>query len=154
MSAGPTRQIVVFTAAGEEYAVPIGHVHEIIRFTPPRTVAATDEALRGVISLRGKIVPVLDLATRIGLDSAGDSDDQSIVIVEAGEQIAGLVVGQVEEVVTVDESQVDESPAVAGRAIDSIARIDDRLVLLLSPERLIGALDLSELDAETELRAA
>ena len=154
MSAGPTRQIVVFTAAGEEYAVPISHVHEIIRYTPPRTVAAADESLRGVISLRGKIVPVLDLAARIGLESAGDSDDQSIVIVEAGEQVAGLVVGQVEEVVTVDESQIDESPAVAGRAIDSIARIDDRLVLLLSPERLIGSFDMAELSSETELRAA
>lgn len=147
-----SRQIVVFTAAGEEYAVPISHVQEIIRYTPPRRVASSDSALRGVISLRGKILPVFDLATRIGLHAEGADADASIVILETGEQMAGLIVGDVEEVVTIDDSQLDPSPAIAGDAIDGIARIDDRLVLLLSPERLIEALDLAGLDAE--LRAA
>jgi purine-binding chemotaxis protein CheW len=145
-------QIVVFTAGGEEYAVPISNVQEIIRYTPPRKVASGDGALRGVISLRGKILPVFDLATRIGLDVDGTDSESSIVILEAGDQMAGLVVGDVEEVVTIDGNQLDESPSVAGDAIDGIARIDDRLVLLLSPERLIDALDLHAY--ETELRAA
>lgn len=153
MSEVPTsRQIVVFTAAGEEYAVPISHVQEIIRYTPPRKVASGDTALRGVISLRGKILPVFDLAARIGLDTDGADAHASIVILEAGDQMAGLIVGDVEEVVTIQEEQLDDSPAVAGDAIDGIARIDDRLVLLLSPERLIETLDLSGFDAE--LRAA
>jgi len=147
-----SRQIVVFTAVGEEYAVPISHVQEIIRYTPPRKIASGDTALRGVISLRGKILPVFDLAARIGLDADGSDSHASIVILEAGEQMAGLIVGDVEEVVTIENDQLDESPSVAGDAIDGIARIDDRLVLLLSPERLIETLDLSGFDAE--LRAA
>ena len=62
-----TRQLVVFTLGSEEYALPIRQVHEIIRYTEPRSVAAQSGWVRGVISLRGKIVPVFDLAARLGL---------------------------------------------------------------------------------------
>ena len=63
-----SHQLVVFSLGSEEYALPIGAVHEIIRFSEPRTVASEVPWIRGVIGLRGKIIPIFDLAARMGLE--------------------------------------------------------------------------------------
>src|SRR3954464_2713383 len=133
-----SRQLVVFSLGDEEYALPITQVHEIIRFTEPRSVASSDPSVRGVISLRGKILPVYDLATRLGVEPA-DVSEAKIVIVETAEDMAGVVVDDVEEVITIDGEQLDEAPPAGGRGIDGIAKIGDRLVVLLDPEGIIGA---------------
>src|SRR3954453_20057620 len=133
-----SRQLVVFSLGDEEYALPITQVHEIIRFTEPRSVASSDPSVRGVISLRGKILPVYDLATRLGVEHA-DVADSKIVIVETGDDMAGVVVDDVEEVITIDASQLDEAPTAGGCAVDGIAKIGDRLVVLLDPDGIVGA---------------
>jgi purine-binding chemotaxis protein CheW len=133
-----SRQLVVFSLGEEEYALPITQVHEIIRFTEPRSVASSDPSVRGVISLRGKILPVYDLATRLGVEHA-DVSEAKIVIVETAEDMAGVVVDNVEEVITIDGDQLDEAPTAGGRGIDGIAKIGDRLVVLLDPEGIVGA---------------
>ena len=69
MSDITSQQLVVFSIGSEEYALPIGAVHEIIRFTEPRSVASDVPWIRGVIGLRGKIIPIYDLASRMGLRS-------------------------------------------------------------------------------------
>jgi purine-binding chemotaxis protein CheW len=133
-----SRQLVVFSLGDEEYALPITEVHEIIRYTEPRSVASSDPSVRGVISLRGKIIPVYDLATRLGLEHA-ETSEAKIVIVETAEDMAGVVVDDVEEVITVSGDQLDEAPTAGGPAIDGIAKIGDRLVVLLDPEGIVGA---------------
>jgi purine-binding chemotaxis protein CheW len=133
-----SRQLVVFSLGDEEYALPITEVHEIIRYTEPRSVASSDPSVRGVISLRGKIIPVYDLATRLGLDHTA-AGEAKIVIVETAEDVAGVVVDDVEEVITVSGDQLDDAPTAGGRAIDGIAKIGDRLVVLLDPEGIVGA---------------
>src|SRR3981081_3280250 len=104
-----SRQLVVFSLGEEEYALPITEVHEIIRYTEPRSVASSDPSVRGVISLRGKIIPVYDLAPRRGLDHPA-SGEAKIVIVETAEDVAGVVVDDVEEVITVSGDQLDDAP--------------------------------------------
>jgi purine-binding chemotaxis protein CheW len=133
-----TRQLVVFTLGSEEYALPIRQVHEIIRYTEPRSVAAESGWIRGVISLRGKIVPVYDLAARLGLQADGRAAGGKIVIVETATDMAGVVVDDVEEVLTVDESQLDAVPAAGSPSIEAIAKIDDRLVILLDTEGIFA----------------
>jgi purine-binding chemotaxis protein CheW len=136
-----TRQLVVFTLGSEEYALPIRQVHEIIRYTEPRSVGAQGGWVRGVISLRGKIVPVFDLAARLGV-AANGGDGGKIVIVETASDMAGVVVDDVEEVLTVDQEQLEGVPAAGGAAIEAIAKIEDRLVILLNPEGIFaGAID-------------
>jgi purine-binding chemotaxis protein CheW len=137
MSTDSTRQLVVFSLGEEEYALPITQVHEIIRWTEPRTVASDQAWVRGVISLRGKIVPVYDLAARLGL-AAEQGERAKIVIVETSSDMAGVVVDDVEEVLTVDVGAIDEVPAAGDPAIEAIAKIDQRLVVLLDPEGLFG----------------
>ena len=134
----PTRQLVVFSLGDEEYSLPIAYVHEIIRYTEPRSVASSVGWIRGVISLRGKIVPVYDLAARLGDARDPDHPPQKIVIVESAERMAGVIVDDVAEVLTVDCDSVEPVPSAADASIDGIARIEDRLIVLLSPVGLFG----------------
>jgi purine-binding chemotaxis protein CheW len=124
------RQIVVFTLGEEEYAFPIAHVHEIIRRTQPRSVASPDPWVRGIISLRGRIVPVHDLATRLGV-AGGASEEWKIVILEVDGEVAGVIVDDVEEVLTVSDEQIEALPVGADGAVGAVVNLGDRLVAML-----------------------
>jgi purine-binding chemotaxis protein CheW len=145
MSDITSQQLVVFSLGSEEYALPIGTVHEIIRYTEPRTVASDADWIRGVIGLRGKIIPIFDLAARMELANVG-TEPGKIVIVESGTGQVGIMVDEVEEVLTVSSEQLEEVPSAASDAIEAIAKIEDRLVILLNPAGLFarsGAEDLA-----------
>jgi purine-binding chemotaxis protein CheW len=129
---------VVFSLGEEEYALPISQVHEIIRYAEPRSVASAATYVRGVINLRGKIVPVYDLAARLGLPATAGKE-ANIVIVEAASGIAGVVVDDVDQVLTIDDSQLETMATSAGQAIEAIAKLDDRLIVLLNPEGIFGS---------------
>ena len=133
-------QLVVFALGGEAYALPIAKVHEIIRYTAPRAVSSGDPGVCGVISLRGRIVPVYDLSARLSVERAetGSADNAKIVIVEHDDALAGIVVDDVEEVLTLDESAFDELPAVGDPLVDKVAKLDDRLVIVLRAEHVFG----------------
>ncbi len=135
MSETASLQLVVFSLGSEEYALPIGSVHEIIRFTEPRSVASNTAWIRGVIGLRGKIIPIFDLAARLRLDG---SEPGKIVIVEGGSGQVGVMVDEVAEVLTVAPDQLEDVPTADGVAITAIAKIGDRLVVLLDPEGLFA----------------
>jgi purine-binding chemotaxis protein CheW len=137
MSDITSQQLVVFSLGSEEYALPIGSVHEIIRYTEPRTVASDTAWIRGVIGLRGKIIPIFDLAARMELEKVG-TEPGKIVIVESGTGQVGVMVDEVEEVLTVSAEQLENVPSAASDAIEAIAKIEDRLVILLNPAGLFA----------------
>jgi purine-binding chemotaxis protein CheW len=136
------RQLVVFTLGTEHYALGIQQVHEIIRYSEPRSVASRADWVRGVISLRGRIVPVYDLAARLGVPSEL-SEQSKIVIVEAGSETAGVIVDGVEEVLTVEDEHMQEAPGADTTLIDSIAKIGNRLVVLLKPTAIFTEPELA-----------
>lgn len=137
-----SRQLVVFSLGEEEYALPITQVQEIIRYTEPRGVASDTPWIRGVISLRGKIVPVCDLGSRLGL-SFQPAQDAKIVIIETGQATAGVIVDEVEEVLTIDSDQLDPVPGTSTDLIDTIAKVEDRLIILLNPTTLFSGIELA-----------
>jgi len=130
-----SHQLVVFSLGSEEYALPIGSVHEIIRFSEPRSVASEVPWIRGVIGLRGKIIPIFDLAARLGL---APSEPGKIVIVAGDAGQVGVMVDEVEEVLTVVSEQLEEVPTANSDAIEAIAKIGDRLVVLLNTSGLFA----------------
>ena len=131
------RQLVVFSLGSERYGLPIERVHEIIRFTKPRSVSSHARSMVGVISLRGKIVPVCNLAGLLGHGSLG-AEDTKIVIVDSGRgAITGVMVDQVEEVLTVDDSAIEPVPGNGADHLTGIVRIGDRLVVILDPDTLL-----------------
>jgi purine-binding chemotaxis protein CheW len=138
MSETTSQQLVVFSLGAEEYALPIAAVHEIIRFSEPRSVASEVAWIRGVIGLRGKIIPIFDLAARLDLAGTG-SEPGKIVILETGGGQVGVMVDEVEEVLTVGSGQLEPVPTANTDTIEAIAKIDDRLVILLNPEGLFSA---------------
>lgn len=134
------RQLVVFTLGDEEYALPITRVQEIIFHTPPRAVTSDAPWVQGVISLRGKIIPVYDLASRLGVPGTR-GPAAKIVIVETAHDRAGVIVDEVAEVLTVTASQLEPVPTADAELIESMAKIDDRLVVLLDLAGLFEAPD-------------
>jgi purine-binding chemotaxis protein CheW len=135
-------QLVVFSLGEEEYALPITAVQEIIRYHEPRGIASDVEWVVGVISLRGKIVPVIDLALRLGSGPDGPVGTK-IVIVETGDGMAGVVVDEVDEVLTVEEGALENPPGASSDLIQMIARVEDRLIVLLAPDLLLAGVQLA-----------
>ena len=95
-----------------------------------------------MISLRGKIVPVCDLGARLGLPTEL-AEQAKIVIVETDTGTAGVIVDEVEEVLTVESEQLDAVPGAGTDFIDAIAKIADRLVILLNPEGIFAGVDFA-----------
>ena len=131
------QQLVVFSLGSEEYGLPITTVQEIIRYTRPRTIPSAPPSVRGVINLRGKIIPVVDLKARLQL-AGGDAEESKIVIVEAGAVTAGLIVDDVDEVLTVDEGSLEQAPTGDVGYISAVAKVGDRLLVLLDVEAMFG----------------
>jgi purine-binding chemotaxis protein CheW len=131
------QQLVVFTLAGEQYALPIGSVVEIIRYTRPRSISTTDPLVRGVIGLRGKIIPIFDLAARVGLPASPDAETDKIVIVDTAGGPIGVTVEEVDEVLIVTPEQIESVPGGRSDEPDEIVKLGDRLVVLLDPTTLL-----------------
>jgi purine-binding chemotaxis protein CheW len=132
------RQLVVFTLGSEQYGLPIQSVHEIIRYVTPRAVASRQDWVRGVINLRGRIIPIYDLAAHLGIATTAADSDSMIVILDTGSETLGVIVDGVDEVMTIEEQQLERVPTADAAAIDAIAKLGDRLVVLLKPELLFG----------------
>jgi purine-binding chemotaxis protein CheW len=116
MSETTSQQLVVFSLGAEEYALPIAAVHEIIRFSEPRSVASEVAWIRGVIGLRGKIIPIFDLAARLEL-AATEREPGKIVILETGGGQVGVMVDEVEEVLTTTSDQLEAAPTASKDSI-------------------------------------
>lgn len=133
------RQLIMFSLHGEHYALPIASVQEIIRYTPPRVTAAARGLIRGLINLRGRVLPILDLSSRLG-QVLEVTDATRILVIEVANGVVGLIVDTVEGVVDIAPERVEPIPgADADDALGSeIAAIDDHLVMLIDPERALG----------------
>jgi purine-binding chemotaxis protein CheW len=138
----PTRQLVIFSLGTEKYALPITRVQEIIRYTEPRSVASQTRWIRGVINLRGNIVPVCDLAERLGL-GLERPESAKIVIVETAGGTAGVIVDDVDEVLTVTSEQLEDVPTADAAYVDAIAKVGERLAILLNPDGLLAGVQIA-----------
>jgi len=138
-----TRQLVVFALGSEEYALAIGEVQEIIRYVEPRTVASDADWILGVISLRGRIIPVCDLAKRLGVPR-GDVHAAKIIVVESENHTVGVVVDDVIEVLTIDEDEIESLRVAGSRGASAIAKVGDRLIVLLAGETIFDTAELAD----------
>ena len=132
-----TVQMVSFQVGTEEYAVDIAHVQELT--TVPRTASF----LKGVINLRGKIIPIIHLATRLNLPSKPETQESRVVVVEDSGKTVGLIVDGMREVIRIPVSAIHTPPA--GEAdgpslyIQGVAKMDHRLLVILDLGQLLGA---------------
>lgn len=142
-------QLVTFTV-GEQYGVPISQVQEIIRVGVITKVPNTLPYMEGVINLRGRILPVLNLRKRLQLPERDMTKESRIVVTEIGEKVIGLLVDTVSHVMKVPAGLVDSPPdeilEVDTDYITGVGKLDDRLIILLDLERLLqrDKIDISE----------
>lgn len=142
VTATKQRQLVIFELGEEAYAVDIHQVREIIRIPDITRLPRTPDFIEGVINLRGGVIPVLDLAHRFGRTEATDASETArIVIVELGDQLLGMRVDGVSEVLSIDSEQIEPpSPYIINvdsQFLTGIARLDERLVILLDLNRVL-----------------
>lgn len=130
------RQLLTFTMGGTPYAIPVESVREIVRIRPITPVPRVASDVRGVISLRGEIIQVVDLCLRLGLPSAETTRASRIVVVQPEDgRVAGVLVDSVQEVLRVSEDAI--GPASDGGAVEALCARGDEFVSLLDLERVL-----------------
>jgi purine-binding chemotaxis protein CheW len=143
-------QLVTFVVGTEEFAVPILSVQEINRMMQITRVPQSPPFVEGVINLRGKIIPVVDLRKRFGLESKAATSENRIVVVEVSGRVIGFMVDKVNEVLRVPGSIVEPPPpmvcGIDSEYVQSVGKLEDRLLILLDLGRLFGAETAAALD--------
>ncbi len=151
------RQLVVFRLADAFYGVDIGSVREIIRTREITYVPGAPHVIEGVINLRGKICPVVDLRKRLDVAVSGTTDDTRIVVVEVDGEDVGVMVDAVTEVLRISDDCVEPRPPTITTAksnlVESIANVGDRLILLVALESALRR-EAGDSFAEVEEAAA
>ena len=135
-------QLVIFKLGREEYGVSILQVQEIKRISDITRVPHTPDYIKGVINLRGSVLPVIDLKNRLNLAQQAITEDTRIIIVKVEELSIGMVVDAVSEVMTISQENIDSPEVVAGSIsanyLSGVGKLDDRLLILLNLEEIIG----------------
>lgn len=136
------RQLVTFFLGGEEYALHIAEVQEINRVVEITRVPNAPEHVRGVINLRGRIIPVIELKRRLSLGETKLDGNSRIVVAEHGAKVLGLMVDKVSAVLTVRASQIEDAPDEVIREqrnyVKGVCKLEDRMLILLNLSEVIG----------------
>lgn len=136
-------QLVSFKIGEEEFGVDILKVQEINRMLQVTRVPNAPDYIDGVINLRGKVIPILDLRTRLSMPRKEHDKDTRIVVVELGGRVVGFVVDAVSEVLRIPKSVTEPPPAVVSgidaEYITAVGKLEDRLLILLDLERILSA---------------
>jgi purine-binding chemotaxis protein CheW len=150
-----TREVLVFVLGAEEYAVDILKVQEIRSYEKVTPIPSAPAFLKGVVNLRGVIVPVVDLRVKFGMPDPRYDSFTVVVVLRLGERTVGVVVDGVSDVVRLADSDVKPAPQL-GAMVDSsflagLATKDERMILLLDIEKFLssGELNLINQVAET-----
>lgn len=146
-SATPPRGTLSFRLGAEAYAIDILKVQEIRSYSEPTRMAGAPSFVRGVIDLRGVIVPVIDLRLRFGLPDARTDGSTVVIVLNLAQRVVGIVVDAVNEVVDLRPEQLRAAPGFAGGLdtdfIDGLASVPteagERLLIVVDIERLVGS---------------
>jgi purine-binding chemotaxis protein CheW len=138
----------------EEYGINIMQVQEIIRLPGIVWVPKTRSFVEGVINLREQVIPVVDLAKRLGVSSEGRTDDTRVVIANIQGSLVGLVVDSVSEVMRIRKEDIEPLPEIMTasneKGLKGIAKLDDRLIILLDLENALSDDDILKLQAAVD----
>ncbi|MCP4687278.1 MAG: purine-binding chemotaxis protein CheW [Desulfobacterales bacterium] len=144
---------LTFTLADEEYGIGILKIKEIIGMMPVTSVPQTPEFVKGVINLRGKVIPVMDLRLRFGMESIDYTDRTCIIVVEieseTGTILIGIVVDSVSEVLNIKAEDTEDAPAFGARLntdyILGMAKTEGGVKILLDIDKVLSAEEVAAL---------
>lgn len=135
-----TRELIAFRVAQQEFCVDVMKVREIRGWTPATPVPHAPSAMLGVINLRGLVLPIIDLASRMGFAPSTPSDRHAIMVVEIGQQVIGVLVDAVSEIFSVTEDKIQPTPEVAStlakRLVHGVISADGRMISVISLDEI------------------
>lgn len=135
------KELIAFRIGAQEFCIDIQAVREIRGWTPATPLPHSPGFVRGVINLRGAVLPVVDLAARLGLETTDPTARHVIIVSRIGEQLVGLLVDAVSDILTVSEDALQPTPGVAydpaGAFVKGLLPVDGRLISLVSLDRML-----------------
>ena len=141
-------QAVVFQVADEHYAVDISGVREILRLPEITKVPHSPTFVEGVINPRGTVIPVIDLHKRFDIEPRDTTNDTRVMVLNVSGSLIGAIVDSVSEVMTFTEDQIESVESLSGTIsaeyITGVAKMDDRLVIVLDYEKVLADEERSE----------
>ncbi|GAA3406611.1 chemotaxis protein CheW [Paenibacillus hodogayensis] len=148
---GEELKVIVFSLAQEQYGVEVDKVRTIERMQPLTRVPKTPPFVKGVINLRGVVVPVIDLRGRFGLEEADYTDNSRIIIVAVKEMEVGMIVDTANDVVDVDSEAIEQPPEIVGgiraKYLRGLAKLGEgRLLVLLNLEEVLNKSEIVQLE--------
>ena len=155
LAAGPAKaeggEFLTFRLGAEEYGIEILKVREIRSWEAPTAIANTPEFIKGVINLRGTIVPVVDMRLKFKLGKADYNEFTVMIILNIAHRVVGMVVDGVSDVMQLSAEQIRPAPELGGavntRFITGIGALDKRMLILVDIEKLMSGSDMSLMDA-------
>lgn len=148
MDNGEDLQIVAFRLSSEEYALPITKVKDINRVRPLTKIPKSPTFMKGVINLRGEIIPVVDLRERFNLPVSEATDDSRIMVVDSNNRLLGIIVDGVTEVLSIPTTEIDIPPAVTKlniKQVPGVGKVNNRLLILLNIDEVFSAEEVNDL---------
>ena len=143
-------EFLTFTLGKEEYGIDILKVQEIRGYDAVTTIANTSQFIKGVINLRGVIVPIIDMRIKFNLGSVVYNQQTVVIILNVAKRVVGMVVDGVSDVTTLTVEQIKAAPefsaALDTQYIVGLGAVDERMIILMDIERLISAPDMDLMD--------
>lgn len=134
-------ELLTFKLSDQEYSLDIMCVREIRGWTKATPMPHAPSFMRGVINLRGTVLPVMDLAERLGLPARAHSDRNVIIVVKHGDSMSGLLVDAVSDIIAIKQSELQPPPDAATHGVPAIIKsltlIDDRMIRVLDLSNII-----------------
>lgn len=135
-------KLVIFRLGEEEFGAPIHQVHEILRMVEITRVPRAPKFIEGVINLRGRIIPIIDLRRRFDLPMNTSDSKQRIMEVEVDGQILGMIVDEVSEVIRIPVDAIESAPPmiadIAGEYLAGIAKLPGRILIMLNFDKILS----------------
>ncbi len=140
---GHGRELIAFRIAAQEFCVDIMVVREIRGWTQATPLPRAPDFVRGVINLRGAVLPIVDLASRLGLQPTVATERHVIIVTQIADQLVGLLVDAVSDILTVDNTAIQAPPDVASAMVrdfvQGLLAIDGRMISLMTLDRVLPA---------------
>jgi purine-binding chemotaxis protein CheW len=143
------KQLISFTVGAEEYGLELLRVKEVIRMRQITWLPKAPSCVKGIINLRGDVIPIVDLRERFGLASQEHTAMTRVIVVEVESRMVGMVVDSASQVLRLASDQFDPPPAVMGEAsrdfITAVGKLGEKLVIMIDVDKILSSQEMSQM---------
>jgi purine-binding chemotaxis protein CheW len=157
VNAEHSRELLTFTLGNEEYGIDILKVQEIRGYEAVTTIANSPEFIKGVINLRGNIVPIVDMRIKFNFGNVTYNETTVVIILNISSRVVGMVVDGVSDVITLKAEQIKPSPefgaGMDAQYLQGLGTVDERMIILVDIEKMMSSRDMELIESAEEMAA-